>query len=352
MVRTGMETDAHWQDKAVMCIAAAIVFVLLLFKGEERSLNAVAEIISDVQLLRAAALKLAAMGGIPARMGAQLNALFDPSAPGTLTKEGSGVLSTASRHLSFLDSESVAHSVAASTFSIADLCKPGVTLYLQIPPDHLEAMKGLLRCWISTLVREISRIGCPNNGEVLLLLDECSALNGLSSIEEALVRGRSSGVRMLLVYQSDSQIQVAFKDKKTLLYDNTDAQIYLGASSYETAERISKSCGDFTQVLSSYNENESRSWQSRTDGQGGGPQNSRGSTFSLSVAARNLIRPEEVLTLSRAFLICFVRGMNPILATRIIWYRDSDFNPAVRRTSALLWLLLIAALVIGWMMWR
>ena len=48
---------------------------------------------------------------------------------------------------------------------------------------------------------------------------------------------------MLLAYQSDSQVQTAFKDKPTLLYDNCTTQIYLGASSIETAERISKSLG-------------------------------------------------------------------------------------------------------------
>ena len=83
---------------------------------------------------------------------------------------------------------------------------------------------------------------------------------GLSALEEALVRGRSAGVRLLLAYQSDSQVRAAFKDKPTLLYDNCTTQIYLGASSIETAERISKSLGEWTQVLEGYGENDSRSW--------------------------------------------------------------------------------------------
>ena len=33
---------------------------------------------------------------------------------------------------------------------------------------------------------------------------------------------------MLLAYQSDSQVQTAFQDKPTLLYDNCTTQIYLG----------------------------------------------------------------------------------------------------------------------------
>ena len=144
------------------------------------------------------------------------------------------MLSTVTRHLAFLDSEQVARSVARSTFDPAVLLKPGTTLFLQIPPDQLEAQKGLLRCWISTLVRMIGAAGNERAGEVLFLVDEASALGSLSALEEALVRGRSAGVRMLVAYQSDSQVQAAFKDKPTLLYDNCTTQIYLGASSIET----------------------------------------------------------------------------------------------------------------------
>jgi type IV secretion system protein VirD4 len=267
------------------------------------------------------------MGGIPARLGNQLMALFDKEQDGTLSKEGAGVLSTVARHLGFLDSDMVARSVARSTFDPAVLLKPGTTLFLQIPPDQLEAQKGLLRCWISTLVRMIGAEGNERAGEVLLLLDEASALGSLSAVEEALVRGRSAGVRMLLVYQSDSQVKDAFKDKPTLLYDNCTTQIYLGASSIETAERISKSLGEWTQLLEGYSENSSRSWNEGGYQANQGQQVNQGSSYNFSVNGRALLRPEEVLTLSDDYLIAFLRGMNPILARRIKWYQDSAFMP-------------------------
>jgi type IV secretion system protein VirD4 len=135
---------------------------------------------------------------------------------------------------------------------------------------------------------------------------------------------------MILAYQSDSQIRAAFKDKPTLLYDNTDVQIYLGASSYETAERLSKSIGDWTQVVESYGENESRSSQSGGGSQQGG-QTSRGSSVNYSVTGRALLRPEEILTLDKDYLIVLQRGMSPILAERVKWYQDPDFNPAVAK---------------------
>lgn len=251
VVRQGTEPDTYWNDKSVQVICAVLVLVLLRFKGEDRNLSSVQEIVSDPDMLKAASKMLQEIGGIPGRLGAQLKTHFDKDTS-AFTKEGASVLSCVTRHLSFLDSELVAKAIAGSTFDPSQLRKPGITLYLQIPPDQLDAQKGLLRCWVSTLVRVIGTVGNEWNGETLLLLGEASALGSLLALEEAMVRGRSAGVRLLLAYQSDSQVRAAFKDKPTLLYDNCSTQIYLGgASSYESAERLSRSIGDWTQVVES-----------------------------------------------------------------------------------------------------
>ena len=343
VVRLGTEAEPHWNDKAVQVIGALLVLVLLQFRPEERNLNSVQEIASDPEMLAAAAEKLRGLGGIPARLGNQLKALFDDAASGKLSKEGSGVVSTVCRHLAFLDSELVARSVAASTFDPRALLKGGMVLFLQIPPEQLEAQKGLLRCLISTLVRMIGAAGQGRKGEVLFLLDEASALGSLSALEEALVRGRSAGVRLLLAYQSDAQVRAAFKDKPTLLYDNCATQVYLGAGSIESAERLSKSLGEWTQVLEGYGQNNSRSWNLGSYSPGQGEQRSQGGSFNYSVTGRALLRPEEILTLSDRYLIVLQRGMAPILARRIRWYQDPAFNPAAGRGAALLCLGLLAA---------
>jgi len=324
VVREGTEPDPYWNSKAVQVITALLFLVLRRMTGEERSLNSVQDIASDSVMLAAAADKLQEMGDLAARLGSQIKMLFEKGT--TLTKEGASVMSTVARHLSFLDSEMVAKSVAASTFDVHSLLKPGVTLYLTIPPNQLEAQKGLLRCWVSTLIRVLSS-GSEANGEVLMLLHEASALGGLSAVEEALVRGRSAGVRLLLAYQSDSQVRVAFKDKPTLIHDNVSVQIQMGPpSSYEVAERISESLGDWTQVVDSYGENSGRS--SNTGGGSGGSVSS-GHSMNYSQQAHPLLRPSELLTMGEEFLIAFIRGLPaPILARRIKWYEDATFNPA------------------------
>lgn len=352
VARTGAESDPFWNDRAVQVICAVLVLILLKFKNEDRSLNSLQEIASDPELLKASAEHLQKIGDLPRRLGNQLKHLFDKDGSG-FTKEGNGVISTVVRHLSFLDSDLVAKAVATSTFDPAELRKPGITLFIQIEPDQLEAQRGLLRCWMAALIRAISA-GGEQDSEVLFLLDECSALGSLPALEEALVRGRSSGVRLMMIYQSDSQITATFKTKPTLLYDNCSVQVYLGAaSSYETAERLSKALGEYTQVVESYGENESRSQQQGGDSQSGG-QSSRGSSLNYSESGRALRRPDELLTQSNDILIALLRGMSPILAERVFWYADREFNPKAKKrrrrrrltASWLVWLALIVAFVI------
>jgi type IV secretion system protein VirD4 len=334
VVRQGTENDPHWNDKAVQVICAALVLVLLKFKKEDRTLSSVQAIVSDPDLLKGASGMLQGMGGIPGRLGTQLKSLFENGTT-AFTREGASVLSCVTRHLSFLDSDLVAKAIETSTFDPEELRKPGITLYLQIPPGQLDAQKGLLRCWVSTLVRVIGAVGNEWEGETLFMLDEASALGSLPAIEEAMVRGRSAGVRLLLAYQSDSQISTAFRDKPSLIYDNCNVQIYLGASSYETAERLSKSLGDWTQVVESYDESES--W----DAVGGSEPGklSRSRSMNYSEAGRALLRPEEILTLDNDCVIILQRGMSPLLAQRVKWYQDPEFNPATagRVTAARMW---------------
>jgi type IV secretion system protein VirD4 len=355
VVREGTESDPHWNDKSVQVICAVLVLVLLELKDEDRNLNSVQEIVSDTDMLKAAANKLQELGGIPGRLGNQLKTLFDKDSS-SLTREGAGVLSTVTRHLSWLDSDLAAKAVSRSTFDPATLRMPGNTVYLQIPPDQLEAQRGLLRFWISGFIRVLGAVGNERQGEVLFLLDEASALGSLPALEEALVRGRSAGVRLLLAYQSDNQVRTAFKGKPTLLYDNCSTQIFLGAAgNYESAEWLSKSLGDWTQVVESYGENESDSCQ-----QGGespqSRQTSRGTSRNYSVGGRALLRPEEILTLSNDCVIVLLRGLAPILGERVKWYQDRAFNRAAPRwrkklSQHQMWNLIMLAMLLGLILW-
>ncbi len=192
----------------------------------------------------------------------------------------------------------------------------------------------------------------PN--EVLFMLDEAEALGGLPALQEALIRGRSGGVRLLLVYQSESQVRAAFRDQPSLIQDNCSTHVHIGAADLEDAEKTSKKLGEWTQAVESGGDNDSTGWQEGGMNSHDGRQQNRGSSRNWSVQARPLLKPDEVLRLSDDYIIAFFRGKSPLLARKIRWFSDPDFNPAVRRPFGLLWwaLLLVAAGLIGWALWR
>jgi type IV secretory pathway TraG/TraD family ATPase VirD4 len=129
----------------------------------------------------------------------------------------------------------------------------------------------------------------------------------------------------------------------------------LPPGSYETAERISKSCGEFTRWVEGSSTNEGGSSNE------GKYTKSWGSSVDYKQQGRALLRPEEVLSADDNLLIAFIRGLpGPVLAERVKWYEDRDFNPKAERrryrasssgivsqfVKALFWTLLMVVCVV------
>ena len=71
-------------------------------------------------------------------------------------KELASVMTTANRHLSFLDTPAVAASTRSSTFDPAELRTGKMTVYLILPLEHARAQAGLLRMWVAAMLRAIT----------------------------------------------------------------------------------------------------------------------------------------------------------------------------------------------------
>jgi type IV secretion system protein VirD4 len=327
VVRAPDERDPHWSEKAMQIITGILVYVLTHLHPDNRNLNSVQDIAGSADGLLHTAEKLIERGGIFARFGRAIQLMFEKDA--VLSKEGASILSNATRHLTFLDSPLVARHLRWSTFDVKSLLRPGVTLWLQIPPRLLDGHKGLLRCWVSTLISETLE-GSEDDSEILFLLDECSALAGLEPLREMLVRGRSSGLRSILIYQLYSQVASAFPDQPTLLEDNCNLHIYLNAGGIETAERLSRMCGNYTAVVDSAGNNWSQS-QSIGSASASGSITEGGST-NYAQQGLPLIRAENAMRLRNDCFLAFLGGFpSPILGRKIRWFEDPLFVPSVKQ---------------------
>lgn len=234
VLRTGQEKEPHWADSAEVWIAAMIAVVVVLAKGEEKSLQTVRELLTNPEKMQAAIGAMCQsdeMDGMLARLGHQLTQFKD--------KELSSTLTTTNRFLRFLDTTAIAESTKRSSFDPADLLKGKVTVYLILPPDRARAQSPLLRLWVGSLLRAVVRGGLQSTTKVRFILDEAASLGHMDAIDDAVDKLRGYGVRLLFLWQSLGQLRKCFPDgqEQTLLSNVT--QVFFGVQDQQTAEYVS-----------------------------------------------------------------------------------------------------------------
>lgn len=152
VIATGKETDPHWNESSKIEIVGVTAAVVRYGDPDDRSLQTVRNVIANPEKLDQVC-KLNqgsdAWDGMLARLGWQMSNYKD--------KEAASVMTTANRHLSFLDTPAVAASTRSSTFDPAELRTGKMTIYLVIPLEHSEA--GLLRMWVGSMLRAVIRGG-------------------------------------------------------------------------------------------------------------------------------------------------------------------------------------------------
>lgn len=153
VIRAGTEHEPHWNDAAESVIANVILYAVVFI--EKPSLQHVRSILLDDERLESIAEEMegsTALMGMVKRAGKKLNSFKD--------RERASVLTTAHRHTEFLDTLPVIDVTHKSTFNAADLTN--TTVYIIVPPEHLEAQRGLVRLWIGTLMRlKVKYAGVP-----------------------------------------------------------------------------------------------------------------------------------------------------------------------------------------------
>ncbi|OYV80024.1 MAG: hypothetical protein B7Z73_19130, partial [Planctomycetia bacterium 21-64-5] len=135
-------------------IGATIAAVVLSAPRDNRSLQTAREILSNPQKIPLLIELLCESGGMYARLGGQLAHFRD--------KELSSTLTTANRHLRFLDTPAVSASTCRSTFDPNRLRDGKMTIYCILPPEHMHSQAALMRMWIGSLTRAVVRGGLQN----------------------------------------------------------------------------------------------------------------------------------------------------------------------------------------------
>jgi len=320
VVRTGEEKEPFWNDGAEIWIGAMIAFIVCYGNETNKNLQSVRELLANRALYQEAIKKMCESDmweGMLARLGHQLCQFVD--------RELGSVLTTANRHLRFLDTLAVADNTGGqSSFDPADLLKGKMTVYLVLPPEHLRAQVPLLRLWISSLLRAVVKGGLQETTKVHFVLDEAASLGHMDALDDAVDKFRGYGVRLQFYFQSLGQLAKLGKEGQgqTLLSNVT--QVFFGVNDPETAEYVSKRLGEETIIVESGGTGSSVSRSPSPQG---------GSNYSYSTSTndnwqqlgRRLLKEEEVTGLPERVALIFAPGVPPI-RTQLIRYYENDFG--------------------------
>ena len=207
---------------------------------------------------------------------------------------------------------------SANDFDLRELRKRPISIYVQINPDNIARLQPLLNLFFQQAIGLQTRELPENNPQLchqlLLMLDEFPALGRIPVIAESTAFLPGYNVRTVIIVQSHSQLVEKYgvegaKSIRKMLA----ARIVFPPKEYEDAEAISRELGTCTVRQ----KNISRPlW----GGAAGGGKSS--GTVSISEQPRRLLLPQEVKELGADRMILFYEGLRPVLARRIVYFRD------------------------------
>jgi type IV secretion system protein VirD4 len=258
------------------------------------------------------------LDGLIAGMGHQLTWYAD--------KELASIQSTITRFTSWLDSPAMKAITSTSTFDPRKLGTCKATVYLVLPARRMKTLAPLNRMWISTIMGALISGAADERKRVLFILDEAGHLGPMQILEDAVTLMRGYGIRLMFIFQNIGQVSEVFGDRAPRFLDNIATQIYFGVNAYESAEAISKRCGDSTVLVQSLNDSNSFSRPT-----GGFSKDNRGNvsksrSINYAEVGRPLFRPDEVLRLHEDVALLFHRNM-PVMPIKLLrHYKEWEFK--------------------------
>ncbi|TBA94306.1 Ti-type conjugative transfer system protein TraG (plasmid) [Rhizobium ruizarguesonis] len=229
----------------------------------------------------------------------------------------SGVYANAVKETHWLSYPNYAALVSGDSFSTDDLADGGTDIFIALDLKVLEAHPGLARVVIGSLLNAIYNRNGDVKGRALFLLDEVARLGYLRILETARDAGRKYGITLTMIFQSIGQMREAYggRDATSKWFESASWISFAAINDPDTADYISKRCGDTTVEVDQINRSSGIKGSSRSR--------------SRQLSRRPLILPHEVLRMRSDEQIVFTSGNPPLRCGRAIWFRRKDMSASV-----------------------
>ncbi len=229
----------------------------------------------------------------------------------------SGVYANAVKETHWLSYPNYAGLVSGNSFSTDDLADGKTDIFIALDLKVLEAHPGLARVVIGSLLNAIYNRNGDVKGRTLFLLDEVARLGYLRILETARDAGRKYGITLTMIFQSLGQMREAYggRDATSKWFESASWISFSAINDPDTADYISKRCGDTTVEVDQTNRSSGMKGSSRSR--------------SKQLNRRPLILPHEVLRMRSDEQIVFTSGNAPLRCGRAVWFRREDMRACV-----------------------
>jgi type IV secretion system protein VirD4 len=209
---------------------------------------------------------------------------------------------------------------SANDFDLRDLRRKPMSIYVGVNPDDLHRLRPVLALFFQQAIGLQTRV-LPEHDptlkhQVLMLLDEFTALGKIPIIAEAISYLPGYNVRVLLVIQTPAQLREVYgpNGSETML-KSLAARIVFTPKDMGDAREISEELGNTTMKVKSY----SRPQMGFGDGK-------RANNVNISEQRRALLLPQEVKALGSEASLIFYEGLRPIQCQKIRYFQDRRFT--------------------------
>jgi len=229
----------------------------------------------------------------------------------------SGVYANAVKETHWLSYPNYAALVSGDSFSTDDLANGETDIFIALDLKVLEAHPGFARVVIGSLLNAIYNRNGDVKGRTLFLLDEVARLGYLRILETARDAGRKYGITLTMIFQSLGQMREAYggRDATSKWFESASWISFSAINDPDTADYISKRCGDTTVEVDQTNRSSGMKGSSRSR--------------SKQLNRRPLILPHEVLRMRADEQIVFTSGNAPLRCGRAVWFRREDMKACV-----------------------
>ena len=232
----------------------------------------------------------------------------------------SSILATLNAPLTVFSDPLVDAATSGDDFSVADVRRQRMTVYVCIPPNRLADARVLLNLFFAQLINlntaELPEHNPALKHQCLVLLDEFTALGRINILNAAVGYLAGYNLRLVTVIQAVSQLESVYGQHDARTFATNHAlQVLYAPREQRDANEYSEMLGTFTQ------QEKSRGRSSSSGAKGGGSSQST----NESSQRRALLLPQEFKELGVDREVLILENCKPILADKIRYYTDPVF---------------------------